>query len=118
MTPERIKEIEELVTMLREAAERGEKGDGYARIGNTRAFEAATALRQLLEERQWKPIESAPKDKEILALAREWEDGKRPILLRWFKYNGLEAWRDFENESLNPTHYMLPHLPPEEGEGK
>jgi hypothetical protein len=57
------------------------------------------ALRFLLQEREWKPADTAPKDEEILGLTLEWNDGKRPILLRWFNYNGLEAWRDFEAES-------------------
>jgi hypothetical protein len=61
---------------------------------------------------EWQPIETAPKDQEILAISLAWEDGKRPILLRWFKYNGLEAWRDWDNDPHFPTHWMPLPQPP------
>lgn len=61
----------------------------------------------------WQPIETAPKDKEILALSPAWGDGRRPILLRWFKYNGSENWRDWDADPHFPTHWMpIPELPP------
>ena len=58
----------------------------------------------------WQPIDTVPehwKDgvHEIVALAPEWGHGKRPIILRWYKYNGLAAWRDWDNDPLTPTHW-------------
>jgi len=61
-----IKEIEELTTIIHHAAKRGESGDGYARLGNMVAFKAASALRQLLEERRWRPIDDEAKQGVVL----------------------------------------------------
>lgn len=61
---------------------------------------------------QWQPIETARNidDNEIVALSPAHCDGKRPIVLRWFKYNGLAAWRDWDADPHWPTHWMP--LPP------
>jgi hypothetical protein len=57
----------------------------------------------------WQSIETASKDAEILALSPAY-DG--PVVLRWFKYNGKEAWRDWDNDPHWPTHWLpLPEMP-------
>jgi len=54
----------------------------------------------------WEPIETAPKDREIVALSPGWEHGKSPVMLKWYKYNGAEAWRDYDGDAHNPTHWQ------------
>ena len=64
----------------------------------------------------WLPIETAPKYAgAIIALSPAWEDGKSPIILRWFQYNGTEAWRDWDNDPHFPTHYLPWPFPTERG---
>ena len=50
----------------------------------------------------WQTMDSANKDKDILALSKDYCDGKRPLILRWFKYNGLSAWRDWDADPHEP----------------
>jgi hypothetical protein len=107
-----IKDIEELATIIHHAAERGESGDGYARLGNTVAFRAASALRQLLEERRWRPLAEAKTD-------------GSPMLVYAPAREGLSAMQSVcayhpdagfcIDELREPTHFMeLPAAPEEE----
>lgn len=82
--------------------------------------DARLIVRSVNAQALWKPIETVPDDwkdgkREIVALAPEWDHGQRPIILRWFKYNGLEAWRDWDGDALDPTHWhplaALPNTP-------
>ena len=59
---------------------------------------------------EWQPIETADELEEIVALSDDYHDGLVPIVLRRFKYNGLEAWRDWDGDPHEPTHW-LPHRP-------
>jgi len=58
----------------------------------------------------WMPIAEADKGREIIASQA---DG-RPIVLQWLKYNGLEAWRDWDNDPHEPEWFIYPPLPPAE----
>jgi hypothetical protein len=60
---------------------------------------------------KWHPIDKADKSTEIIALSPEHGGGTRPIVLNWFEYNGLEAWRDWDCDSHSPTHFLFP-IPP------
>jgi hypothetical protein len=46
-------------------------------------------------------IENAPTDRPILAHDRMslMQNVSRPMVLTWFKYNGLEAWRDWDGDA-------------------
>lgn len=62
----------------------------------------------------WQTMETARNidGNEILALSPDHGDGRRPIILRWFKYNGTAAWRDWDNDAHQPTLWMpLPNPP-------
>ncbi len=86
-------------------------GTAYA-VNATDYTEAVTALRQLLSEREWRPIESVITNKEIVALCHGYYDGKHPIVLRWFKYNGVEAWRDWDADARLPYLWFDIPAPP------
>lgn len=125
MTPDRIREIEGLIERL-EAPEYWMSGSKDGHEGeNDRPREAAYALRQLLEERQWKAISEAPKEfrKRILLCN---PDGDIDVgnWDAWHTSDGLhEGWVCNGLMDPLPTHWMplpappLP-VPPEEGEGK
>jgi hypothetical protein len=101
-------EIEELATILHHAAERGESGDGYARLGNTVAFKTASALRQLLSATEWKPIETAPGldgNNRILV----WSSKHPPSDQVQIRLADGEFWR---REKVGPSHWMPLPLPP------
>ena len=59
----------------------------------------------------WQPIETADKSQEIIGLSSQ--ENQRIYMLRWFKYNGREAWRDWDGDPHEPTHWLpVPPLPP------
>lgn len=58
-------------------------------------------------------MDAAPKDKQILAYSR---DHVGPLILSWFKYSGVEAWRDWDNDAQRPTCWRLLPESPEEGQ--
>ena len=68
MTPERIKEIEKLISQHENGAEycNGIGEDGHATLHEM----TAAALKELLEERKWRSIETAPINKPILLHVR------------------------------------------------
>jgi len=43
----------------------------------------------------------------ILAYTETFHQGTIPLVLRWFKYNGIEAWRDADGGSHIPTRWLL-----------
>ncbi len=66
-----------------------------------------------MTDREWQPIETAPKDDEMF-IYYEPRDGKRCIGLAYRTVSG--AWRDSEGEwhrPLNPTFWMSLPEPPE-----
>ena len=113
MTPSRIKEIEELIEGL----------DGNSSQWAPLMREASTALRQLLEERRWKPIESAPKDRDILLCDSKTADAYAVATfdIGTDGAKGMPLWMtaDGAGYRLDAFDYWreLPS-PPEEGEGK
>jgi hypothetical protein len=64
-----------------------------------RAFEFADAILSLIRAEgalvDWRPLSEADKSATILAIS-ESHDG--PLTLNWFKYNGGEAWRDWDGD--------------------
>lgn len=86
--------------------------------------DAASALRQLLQERQWRTIDSAPKDGtpiDLWVIVDGWQDEKRIPNCTWGwmrKWGGeeVQGWVGLGNlhEDRVPTHWMpLPSPPPE-----
>ncbi|MFK5596487.1 hypothetical protein ACFZ8E_05715 [Methylobacterium sp. HMF5984] len=67
--------------------------------------EAILAARPVGEgDAGWQPIETAPKDgTEVPCLAPEY-DG--PVMLKFYKHNGLEAWRDWDQDIYEPTRWF------------
>lgn len=64
-------------------------------------------LEQAKAERQWRPIETAPKESWDIILCDA--DGWR-IIGNWWR----DAWRDYVGEEFFPTHWMpLPPAPKE-----
>jgi len=62
----------------------------------------------------WQPIETAPKDGTSILIATN-ADADGVVIARWFKYNGLAAFRDGDADPHSPTHWMpLPNPPKEE----
>lgn len=62
---------------------------------------------------QWQPIETAPKDNTpILVPTNAHSDGI--VIVRWYTYNGLAAWRDWDEDVHFPTHWMPLPQPPGE----
>jgi hypothetical protein len=71
----------------------------------------ASAVALIEAAGQWNAdMDAAPRDKQILACS---PDHKGPLILRWFKYNGLAAWRDWDNDAHQPTHWRHLPAPPE-----
>jgi len=61
----------------------------------------------IAECQRWLPIKDAPRDgTDILGYSVEDDDWELPIILRWFKDNGLHAWRDWDADPQKPTHFM------------
>lgn len=60
---------------------------------------------------EWQPIETAPKDgTPIIAHTNEYAE---PLIVRFYKYNGLAAWRDWDQDVYNNiTHWMPLPTPP------
>jgi hypothetical protein len=126
-------EIEALITRLENDAKIGNHGKTCIDYSPVAIKKIVVALRQLLCQASaspveahhradgapqagsaWQPMETARnlEDHEILALSPAWGDGKRPIILRWFQYNGVEAWRDWDADLHFPTCWMpLPSAP-------
>lgn len=83
------------------------------------AWEAADAPREdflpwsMPEPLGWQDIATAPKDgTDIVCLSPTYHDGHMPIVLRWYKYNGLAAYRDWDADPHQPTFWhTLPPLP-------
>jgi hypothetical protein len=62
---------------------------------------------------QWQPIETAPKDNTpILVPTNAHSDGI--VIVRWYTYNRLAAWRDWDEDVHFPTHWMPLPQPPGE----
>lgn len=63
---------------------------------------------------QWRPISEAPRDgTELLCYVGPSYVGGS-LILSWFKYNGTEAWRDWDCDAWEPTHFMFrPEAPNE-----
>lgn len=59
----------------------------------------------------WLPIETAPKGVEVPCLAPEY-DG--PVMLKHYRPNGLDAWRDWDQDVYAPTHWFKLPPPPAE----
>ncbi len=56
----------------------------------------------------WQPIETADKRRHILGGFKNCE----AVILRWYKYNGQAAWRDWDGDPHTPSHWMpLPEPP-------
>ena len=100
-------EIEDLIRLHLEAAELGTASPLYKKASDFHS-KSAIALRQLLQEREWRPIDTAPG-----------VDGKNRILVWSIKFppgdqvqirlaDG-EWWRQ---EKAGPTHWMPLPLPP------
>jgi len=68
------------------------------RIDTALAEAEARGKRQGLE---WQPIETAPKDGMSIPCLSPQYDG--PVMLSWFKQNGLSAWRDWDADIHHPT---------------
>jgi len=115
------KEIEGLIALLEEAdAASWHDEDAIAALGDDVAI-AARALRQLMAERRWRPIEEAPKDgrEVLLYLGEPWSKIEKA---RWY-----EPWQNWQAEGIPadpvreeihgigsaiPTHFMeLPASP-------
>jgi hypothetical protein len=64
---------------------------------------------------EWQDISTAQRvpTSRILAAVPTQEGGKYVLILRWFKYNGLEAWRDQDGDPHKPTHWQPLPSPPE-----
>lgn len=69
------------------------------------SIETQILIRRFNEATDWQPIDRADKRRQILALAK---DHSEPLTLKWFKYNGLEAWRDWDNEAQEPLLFVYP----------
>ena len=59
----------------------------------------------------WQLIETwdVDKDEQILGGFTHSSD---LVILRWFKYDGLLAWRDWDNDVRFPSHWMSLPKPP------
>jgi hypothetical protein len=76
---------------------------------------ALAVLQPLLDERQWRDIESAPRDKDAHILAY---DGRDVYVAVW-QFCDLPGWRVYmDGERSNPTHWMPLPEPPESKEPK
>lgn len=76
-------------------------------------LEAAAEITRLREMVTWRPIETAPKDgTEILVNTNAYECGC--VIAKWFKYNGREAFRDWDADAHTPTHWLPLPPPPKE----
>lgn len=98
-----VRELSEFARMARTSGDT----DGY----NEQMGYASLISRLAAALPVWrKDVAAAPKHAEILALSPESfdVDGPRPVLLRWFFYNGLSAWRDRDGDAHSPTHWILP----------
>lgn len=62
---------------------------------------------------EWQPIETAPKDAtEVLGyVGPSYEGGC--LILSYYRCNGLKAWRDWDQDIWEPTHWMPLPQPPE-----
>lgn len=62
------------------------------------------------EAERWEPIGTAPKDgREIPCLSPQ---SSIPVMLKFYQYNGLSAWRDQDQDIHYPTHWFPLPAPP------
>lgn len=101
-----IKDIEEIADHIERWG-----GDDFMEINGTTfraSVFAASALRHLLNERKWRPIDSAPSDGERILV---WSSRYPPSDQVQFRLALGEFWR---REKVGPSHWMPLPLPPEE----
>lgn len=64
-----------------------------------------------MAEQEWQPIETAPKDGTAVLIAVP--DYEVAIIANWYRYNGLETWRDEELDIYpTATHWQPLPTPP------
>lgn len=95
-----------------------------SRVDAMREALAALAANGLQVEQGWQETTKAPPPEgttKIMALSLSYDDGKTPIVLTFFKYNGLAAWRDWDTDPYplsTITHWRpLPAAPSRAGSG-
>lgn len=107
----RISDLEAANASLRANIERLTANPADYRYWEGRYRDVAAELEAALP--QWQPIETAPKDNTpILVPTNAHSDGI--VIVRWYTYNGLAAWRDWDEDVHFPTHWMPLPQPPGE----
>lgn len=127
MKPDRIKEIEGLIERLASEGENALRKNLSMGMHGLCA-EAASALVELIEERKWRTIESAPKDGTVIDLwvrVEETSTEKRIPDCKWglmgtWSGEQVEGWIGLGHmhENRIPLAWLPLPSPPEEGEGK
>lgn len=104
--------MSDIVERLRDAARikgyglHGEAADEILRLRS----ELEQAQQAAFKAMEWQPIETAPKDgTSIVINTNAHDDGI--VIARWYRYNGLEAFRDWDADPHTPTHWMPIPLP-------
>lgn len=100
------------------------KNDNTIQGDNTVIKNCDKTIRQALEQMQWRPIETAPKDVNVLVYCEGVEgevsyEIEEPTIVKAHKYSD-DYWvatdTDYYEVTLkNPTHWMPIPFPPKEG---
>ena len=93
----------------------GSHASRYVELTKDHYVQAATALRQLMAETEWRPIETAPKDGTwILGYAPDWQI--LTIAHTRLPSRGIRGWYCGDGKFMPATHWLPLPEPPANGE--